>query len=282
MFRVEDGQMKKVEGKGYTLYQGDCLEVMPTLEAGSVNAIIADPPYGTTSCAWDSVIPFAPMWDCFKQIIKPNGAIVLFGGQPFTSALIMSNPKWFKYCWTWDKRTGKGHLVAKYRPLQQTEDIAVFGKDRINYYPILKKRPRIEKMKEYSRTEIMGRKRTASAYEGFTDFWHPKTVLSFAWSPTTSFHPTEKPVALLIYLVHTYTKPNDTVLDFTMGSGSTGVAALQAGRRFVGIELDENYFNIAHHRIEDAARAVAGLPKHLTGQPKDYTDTPLFAMEATC
>lgn len=264
-----------VQGEGYSLYLGDCLEVMAGLD-GPVDAIIADLPYGTTQCAFDTVIPFAPLWKQFKRLIKPNGAIVLFCSQPFTSVLITSNLAWFKYCWTWDKKTGKGHLVAKYRPLQQTEDIAVFGKDRINYYPILRKRPKPEKMKEYSRTEIMAGHRQASNYEGMTDFWYPKTILDFAWSPTTSYHPTEKPVSLLAYLIRTYTNSGETVLDCTMGSGTTGVAALQTGREFVGVELDLGYFEIAHKRIEDASRAARGLSKQLK-DTATHTDLPLFA-----
>lgn len=236
------------------LHCGDCLEVLPTLAAGSVDAVIADPPYGTTACKWDSVIPLEPMWRELKRVIKPRGAVVLFAAQPFTSALVMSNAAWFKYCWTWDKKTGKGHLVAKIRPMQQTEDIAVFGRGRITYNPICTpQKPR--RLKEYSRTEIMGGTCNPD-YEHMTDFLYPKTLLHFPWSPTESLHPTQKPVDLLRYLIRTYTNAGETVLDFTMGSGTTGVAAIQEGRRFIGVELDAGYFDIARKRIEAVQPAL--------------------------
>ena len=122
--------------------QGDCLELMKDIPDGSVDMILADLPYGTTACKWDTIIPFEPLWEQYERVIKDNGAIVLTASQPFTSALVMSKPEWFKYCWTWDKTTAKGHLVAKYRPMQQTEDIVVFGKSKINYYPIMTDRPK--------------------------------------------------------------------------------------------------------------------------------------------
>ncbi len=234
----------------HSLHVGDCLDIMPTLPAQSVDAIIADPPYGTTACKWDSVIPLDAMWRELKRVIKPNGAIVLFGAQPFTSVLVTSNLDWFKYCWTWDKRTGKGHLVAKIRPLQQTEDVCVFGSGRIQYNPICTPQ-KTRKLKEYSRTEIMGGKCNTD-YERVTDFLYPKTLLSFPWSPSTSLHPTQKPVELMRYLVRTYTNAGETVLDFTMGSGSTGVAALLGGRRFIGIEKDAGYYAIAERRCSEA------------------------------
>lgn len=233
------------------LHRGDCLEVLPMLAAQSIDAIICDLPYGTTSCKWDEVIPFAPMWEQAKRITKPNAAIVLFCTQPFTTMLIGSNVKRFKYCWTWDKKTAKGHLVAKIRPMQQTEDIAVFGYGKINYYPVKSSRPTSREVKEYKRTEIMGGQ-VSMGHEHTTDFWYPKTLLHFPWSPTKSLHPTEKPVALLEYLIHTYTQKGDTVLDFAMGSASTGVAALQTGRHFVGIEKDFAYFDLAKARAERA------------------------------
>ena len=238
----------------HTLYHGNCLDVLPTLPAQSVDAIIADPPYGTTACKWDSVIPLEAMWRELKRVIKPNGAIVLFCGQPFTSVLVASNIKQFKYCWTWDKKTGKGHLVAKIRPMQQTEDIAVFGQGRITYNPICTaQKPR--RLKEYSRTEIMGGTCNPD-YERVTDFLYPKTLLHFPWSPTESLHPTQKPVELLRYLVRTYTNPGETVLDFTMGSGTTGVACAMEGRHFIGVELDAGYFDIARKRIESVQPAL--------------------------
>jgi len=235
------------------------------------------PTVSVTACEWDSVIPLAPLWVQFKRLIKPNGAIVLFGNQPFTSELVMSNPRWFKYCWTWDKKTGKGHLVAKYRPLQQTEDIAVFGQGRIQYNPILTPQ-KTRRLKEYSRTSIIGGKCDLN-YERMSDFLYPKTLLNFPWSPTDSLHPTQKPVDLLAYLIRTYTNPGETILDCTIGSGTTIVAAIQEGRRGVGIELDSDYFDIAVKRCADASRAARGLPK-LLADDRDYAgDLPLFMAE---
>lgn len=234
------------------LIQGDCLEVMKDIADGSVDLILTDPPYGTTACKWDSVIPFEPMWKQLNRIIKPNGAIVLFGTQPFTSALITSNLAWFKYCWVWEKTRPIGHLVVKHRPMQKTEDIAVFGNGRIQYYPIMEKR-------EKPITEVYkaGGRRGGSQHMAYqqkddyvkvSDAKYPTNVLFYAG--VQGEHPTQKPVALMEYLIKTYTQENETVLDFTMGSGTTGIACLNTNRHFIGIELDEGYFKIAKERIE--------------------------------
>lgn len=234
---------------------GDCLELMKSIPDGSVDMILTDPPYGTTACKWDSVIPFEPMWAELKRIIKPNGAIVLFGSEPFSSALRMSNIKQYKYDWVWDKVTAKGHLVAKIRPMQQTENICVFGAGKINYYPIMVERDKARKDVdvEYSRTEIMGGKTTKPQSKIVRDKKYPKNLLTFSnASQKDKVHPTQKPVALLEYLIKTYTQENETVLDFTFGSGSTGVAAKNLNRKFIGIELDQNYFEIAKKRIQES------------------------------
>ena len=230
-----------------TVLHGDCLELMKDISDGSVDMILCDLPYGTTSCKWDTVIPFEPLWEQYNRIIKDNGAIALTASQPFTSALVMSNPSIFKYCWTWDKTTAKGHLVAKYRPLQQTEDVAVFGKNKINYYPIMVDRPKnkIQSSYESSRTEIMGgvSKKVKKVY----DKWYPKTLLKF--KTERGLHPTQKPVALFEYLIKTYTNEGDTVLDNCIGSGTTAIACMNTNRNFIGIEQDETYFNLANERI---------------------------------
>ena len=239
---------------GYELFCGDCLEVMKGLADGCADMILCDLPYGTTACSWDSVIPFEPLWAQYKRLIKPRGAVVLFGSQPFTSALVMSNPGWFKYCWVWDKNRGNGHLVAKHRPLQQTEDIAVFCGTSVNYFPQMSKRKNARKFHSSpSQTAIM----TKQVYQ--TDFARqdyqerfPVNLLHFSWSNRDGLHPTQKPVDLLAYLIRTYTNTDEIVLDNTMGSGSTGVAAIQEGRRFIGIEKDDGYFAIAEERIKKA------------------------------
>ena len=234
------------------LYNGDCLELMKDIPDGSVDLVMTDPPYGTTDCKWDSVIPFEPMWEQINRIIKPNGAICLFGSEPFSSALRMSNIKNFKYDWIWDKVKPNGHLVAKYRPMQRTENISVFGNGKINYYPIMTDRDKLKKSKEYSRTEIMGGKTTDTKGKTLKQK-HPQNVLVCSnASQKNKFHPTQKPVALLEYLIKTYTNEGETVLDFTMGSGSCGVASVNTNRNFIGIELDKGYFDIAEKRINEA------------------------------
>jgi len=236
------------------LMQGDCLERMKEIESGSVDMVLTDPPYGTTSCKWDSIIPLEPMWEQLKRVIKPRGAIVMTASQPFTTTLIASNMKMFKYCWVWDKVTARGHLVAKKRPMAQHEDIAVFYKKAPTYNPQMVDRPtdkiEVRKTREYGRTDIMGGKKSVLK-EKVYDKWYPKTIIvkSNAGSSVKSVHPTQKPVALMEYLIKTYTNEGEAVLDFTMGSGSTGVAAKNLKRSFIGIELDQDYFNIAKERI---------------------------------
>ena len=250
------------------LHLGDCLDVMQGIPDGSVEAVICDPPYGTTACKWDSVIPFAPMWAHLKRIVKPNGAIVLMASQPFTSALVMSNVAMFKYCWVWDKVTARGHLVAKIRPMAQHEDIIVFGKGRINYNPqmTVMDKPQKGRSMEASRTEIMGGKTTRVSEAVTRTHKYPKTIQTFG-NRGKSTHPTQKPVALMEYLVRTYTNPGETVLDFTMGSGTTGVAAANTGRKFIGIERDPDYFAIAQARIRTAqADAITNRMREATRQ----------------
>ena len=226
------------------LHHGDCLEVMDALiEQGvTVDAIITDPPYGTTACKWDSVIPFEAMWERLNKLIKPNGAIVLFGSEPFSSALRMSNIKHYKYDWTWEKRP-VNFLNAKKQPLRKTERVSVFN-SKI-YYP----QGLVNKTKENKRsnTDTVG-EHGLSNISHFTNY--PNDVLKFIGE--RGLHPTQKPVALMEYLIKTYTNEGETVLDFTMGSGTTGVGCFNTGRRFIGIERDEAYFDIAKQRIEEA------------------------------
>ena len=232
------------------LMQGDCLERMKEIESGSVDAIICDPPYGTTACKWDSVIPFDAMWEQLNRIIKPNGAIVLFGSEPFSSALRMSNIKNYKYDWKWDKVIGSGFQVAKYKPMIRSEDVCIFGTGgKVNYYPIKIKRDK--PIKGYAVNNSLSNP-LANADKKVRTYTHknPTNILEFKKVKGT-VHPTQKPVALMEYLIKTYTNEGETVLDFTMGSGTTGVAAKNTNRKFIGIELDEKYFNIAKERIEN-------------------------------
>tara|TARA_R110000851_G_scaffold39166_2_gene99842 strand:- start:18 stop:761 length:744 start_codon:yes stop_codon:yes gene_type:complete len=235
---------------------GNCLEVMKEIPNGSIDAIITDPPYGTTACKWDSVIDFKLMWEQLNRIIKPNGAIVLFGSQPFTSSLISSNYKCFKYEWIWFKNMGGNPLNAKITPMKQHENILVFGNGRTNYYPIKEERAKSGLDRVRSSAIIGGNIKDYAVYgktnvikTKYDDLRYPKTVQKF--NVQRGLHPTQKPIALMEYLIKTYTNENETVLDFTMGSGSTGVAAKKLNRKFIGIEMDENYFEIAKKRIED-------------------------------
>ena len=239
--------MPKIE-----LIQGDCLEKMKDIPDGSIDMIFCDLPYGTTKCKWDVVIPFEPLWEQYKRIIKPNGAIVLTASQPFTSALVMSNPKMFKYEWIWDKITGRGHLVAKYRPMAQHENILVFGNGKVKYNPqmVLMDKPQKGKSMEASRTSIMGGRTTKESEIIIRTHKYPKTIITQGVDGKY-LHPTQKPVALLEYLIKTYTLEGETVLDNCMGSGSTGVACKNLNRNFIGIELDPEYFKIAEKRINE-------------------------------
>ena len=236
---------------------GDCLEVMKSIPNGSIDAIITDPPYGTTACKWDSVIDFDLMWEQLNRIIKPNGAIVLFGSEPFSSALRMSNIKNYKYDWIWDKASATNFVHAKNKPMKQHEIISVFSlgttvhkgqsKTRMDYNP----QGLIEINKKRKKTKTSGVNFTErpSHKDEFisTHTNYPKTILTF--KRDKGLHPTQKPILLMEYLIKTYTNENETVLDFTMGSGSTGVAAKNTNRNFIGIEKDEAYFKIATDRI---------------------------------
>lgn len=217
--------------------------------------ILCDLPYGTTACKWDIVIPLDKLWKEYKRIIKKGGATVLFGTEPFSSHLRISNLEDYKYDWVWDKVTARGHLVAKKRPMQQTETISVFGEGLLNYFPKMTKRPldKIKMSKEYARTDIIGggKQKDENIRLKIYDEWYPKNILTFSAANTSNekLHPTAKPIDLLEYLISTYTVDGDTVLDNCMGSGSTGVACVNTNRMFIGIEKDDKYFGIAKNRI---------------------------------
>ena len=237
------------------LYLGDCLEVMKDIPDGSVDMVLTDPPYGTTACKWDSVIPFDLMWGQLKRVTKRNGAIVMTASQPFTSALIMSNVKMFKYCWMWEKNLKTGNLNARRMPMGGHEDIVVFCKGLATYNPQKRVRTTEQKAgnKKNSKTSVYG-KQKEDYVDRQSDLISPDTVIKgikCVHNSSGKLHPTQKPVALMEYLIKTYTNEGEAVLDFTMGSGTTGVAAKKLNRKFIGIELDEMYFNIAKDRIDD-------------------------------
>lgn len=240
---------------GFELYRGDCLDVMKDIPDCSVDMVLTDPPYGTTACKWDSIIPLEPMWEQLKRIIKPNGAIVMTASQPFTTTLIGSNMKMFKYCWVWDKKKGGNIQSLKWQPYKVHEDVVVFCDGAVKYYPI--KTPQKERTgKTYSSGEANGIKNYGDV-RTYRDK-HPKSILEVSnANQKGKTHPTQKPVALMEYLIKTYTNDGETVLDFTMGSGTTGVACGNTGRKFIGIELDRDYYHIARKRIAEAYKTKA-------------------------
>ncbi len=218
---------------------------MAEIESGSVDMVLTDPPYGTTACKWDAVIPLGPMWAQLKRIIKPNGAIVMTASQPFTTTLIASNMSDFKYCWVWEKNFKTGHLNAKKQPMRSVEDVVVFYAKQCCYYPQgIKAHGKIKNRYVGSSTNNDCGAVNIQSHTGY-----PDQVLRFN-RDLPSIHPTQKPVALMEYLIKTYTNEGETVLDFTMGSGTTGVASKNLSRDFIGIELDSDYFEIAKNRIE--------------------------------
>ena len=237
------------------LFNGDCLEIMKSIPDNSIDLCLTDPPYGTTACKWDSIIPFIPMWEQLKRIVKDNGAICLFGNEPFSSHLRLSNLKMFKYDWIWNKNKPTGMLNAKRQPMKNTENISVFYKRQCLFQPIKEKRvhkkPTLS-AKCYSKNNTQNNKHNDTQRKILDELRYPTTLKSFDCIADRSkmFIPTQKPIELLEYLIKTYTLENETVLDFTMGSGSTGVACKNLNRNFIGIEMDKEYFKIAEKRIE--------------------------------
>ena len=252
------------------LIKGDCLEVLKQLEDNSVDMVLTDPPYGTTACKWDTVIPFEPMWEQLHRVTKDNGAICLFGSEPFSSALRMSNIKRFKYDWVWHKSRATGFAMSKKRPLKGYELIGVFYYKQPKYYPqkIKKGKPNNNKAKGNAEAvELMNSESQPTLKKVKVDksgLKHPDGIIEFkSIGPSVILHPTQKPVALLEYLIKTYTLEGETVLDFTMGSGSTGVACVNLNRNFIGIEQDDTYFKIAETRINEGEEAAINFKKML-------------------
>ena len=245
------------------LFNGDCLEIMKQISEKSVDMILCDLPYGTTACKWDTVIPFDKLWEQYNRIIKDNGAIVLTASQPFTSALVMSNPKMFKYEWIWKKAVGSNFATTKYMPMKEHESVLVFAKSKTKYFPIMQERAESGKSRlNYGHSgSKTGEANGTLDFKGFTPETYnknlrcPSSVQFFNNRESCrGLHPTQKPVALCEYLIKTYTNEGDLVLDNCMGSGTTGVACKNLNRDFIGIELDENYFKIAKQRIENTKK----------------------------
>ena len=260
----------KIKTDNYEIYKGDCLEVMDKLikQGIKVDMILTDPPYGTTACKWDSVIPFDAMWERLNKLIKSNGAIVLFGSEPFSSQLRVSNIKNFKYDWKWDKVVGSNFVNAKRMPLKIYEDVCVFYSKQPTYNPQMtirqKENERISGKSKLKENRINGVQQIIRDTTNRKKY--PVNKLEFnrlskELNSKYVLHPTQKPVSLLMYLVRTYTNENEVVLDFTMGSGSTGVACMLTDRKFIGIELDDKYFEISKSRLNEAVEKKEELLK---------------------
>src|SRR5699024_6914141 len=262
------------------IYNEDCLEGMKRIPDKSVDTILCDLPYGTTACAWDSIIPVEPLWEQYERVIKDNGAIVLTASQPFTSALVMSKPKLFKHEWIWEKQKASNFMAAKYSPLKYHESVLVFGKGRVNYNPqkykvleieelISKTKKELEQImrnREYDRFGKVDRRKVVNdpttnkqhlgnkvvrTRNSDTGYRNPKSVLKINKSINKNINPTQKPVALFEYLIKTYSNEGETVLDNCMGSGTTAIAAINTDRNFIGFELDETYYEKSLDRIKE-------------------------------
>jgi site-specific DNA-methyltransferase (adenine-specific) len=234
------------------IYNMDCLEGMKLMSAASVDMILCDLPYGTTACAWDSVIPFEPMWEQYNRIIKPNGAVVLTASQPFTTALIVSNMANFKYCWVWEKNFNTNFLHAKRMPLRRTEDVVVFYAKQATYNPQKTDGHVPTQSAKGASNGVLYHGRNLRNYQGGDTTRYPTNLLRFpSVDPKKRVHPTQKPVSLFEYLIRTYTNPGELVLDNCMGSGTTAIACLNTGRNYIGFELDTEYHRAATERIRN-------------------------------
>ena len=275
----------------FTLHNGDCLQILPSIPSGSIDAIITDLPYGTTACAWDEVIPFAPMWKEVKRVLKPNGAFITTASQPFTSALIMSNPSWFKYEWIWDKvNRFTGALMADKRPMRQHENILVFCQGQSTYNKQWVKKMRVTGGDRPNNGKFIdGDKQVAKrpgAKKSDGENHNPGTIIPIdaCSAEINGSHPTQKPISLYGYLVRTYTNPFETVLDIAMGSGTTGIACVQEGREFIGIEKEQAYYSIAEKRIKLSVQSPSFFTPSNNRLHLDVGDSPaqkdLFTLEA--
>jgi len=241
------------------IYHGDCLDIMKDVPDGSIDMILCDLPYGTTACKWDAIIPFELLWGQYERIVASNGAVVLTASQPFTSALVMSKPKWFRHEWIWQKNRGSNFALLKWQPFKEHESILVFSKETANYYPIMEERSESGK----SRCVYTFNNKVTSETINNQTFYNqngerrklnenlrnPSSVQKF--NTEVGLHPTQKPVSLFEYLIKTYTNKGETVLDNCIGSGTTAIACINTGRNFIGIEKEQEYFDIATKRVSD-------------------------------
>ena len=241
-----------------TIIKGDCLEVMKDIPDGSIDMVLCDLPYGTTNCKWDSILPLDKLWEHYNRVTKKNGAIVLTAAQPFTSVLISSNLKNFKYTWVWEKSKATGYLNAKRMPMRSHEDVCVFYRKPPLYNPQMWQSTPYNKGKAHRPTDVYG-SQVATLVKNDTGLRYPRSVQYFktAESEGKVHHPTQKPLALFEYLMKTYTNEGDVVLDNCLGAGTTAIAAIRNNRKYIGIELDEKYYNISCERVKEALEKSA-------------------------
>jgi len=251
--RITEQPFCQTRVSGSTFVNADCFDVFPFIEDKSIDAIICDLPYGTTACKWDTVIPFDKLWKEYERIIKPNGAIVLFGSQPFTSSLIISNPKLFKYELIWEKSRPSNFTLAKKQPLKYHENILVFYKEQPTYNPIFTKGNKNHRTKICKgKNNIIGDDGSGNGWMNTNDMKYPKSVLNIKSTDSTkNVHSTQKPLDLMEYLVKTYTNENEIVLDNTMGSGTTNLACIKLNRKSIGIEKEKQYYDVAVRRASE-------------------------------
>lgn len=245
------------------IYNGDCLELMKEIQSGSIDMILCDLPYGTTACKWDTIIPFSELWTQYERIIKPNGAIVLTASQPFTSALVMSNPKMFKYEWIWEKAVGSNFAALKYQPMKEHENILVFGKGTTIYNPIKEERKGSGKQRQkagYANSKataktgqfIGGIMDATKRTNDYDELRYPSSIQYFNnRDKDRGMHPTQKPTELFEYLIKTYTNEGDLILDNCAGSCTTAIAALNTNRNYICMEKEERYYNIGLKRVKE-------------------------------
>ena len=273
-----------------SIINGDCLDVMKFIPDKSIDSIICDLPYGITACKWDTVIPFEPLWEQYKRIIKPNGAICLFGSQPFTSAIVMSNPKWFKYEWIWDKNEGTDFLNAKNKPLKSHENICIFSggttanksKNKMVYFPQMREgTPYTKIQRSESRKGIIDAGTRTPFTIGYECVYgserYPVSIYKCKKSKgKSSIHPTQKPVRLIEYLIKTYTQEGELILDNTAGSGTLAIACINTDRRYICIEKDEHYFEVMRDRIANHNPNAPVKPKRTKPKPATEGQLKLF------
>lgn len=239
-----------MESEFGSLWHGDCLQIMNRIPNNSIDMVLCDLPYGTTKCKWDTIIPFEPLWDHYKRIIKGNGAIVLFGTEPFSSYLRMSNISEFKYDWIWDKVRPSGFQIAKFVPMKRHEILSVFSKGTPTWYPIKEKREKAVRTKVYGSSDSSPLNYNDGVFREY-EYKNPQSILVYYKQGDGKYiHPTQKPTALCEYMIRTYTKEGDTVLDNCAGSGTTGIACINTNRKFIMIENDNKYFNTCMNRIQ--------------------------------